>query len=136
MLILGGNRIHQSKSWYYLGPFWTSKVELFAKIVFGYKPLTFFVKNSNQMFDLFYKTLPINTFYVLLAKILHLEKKHVISTPVCLSLLFQENWFIKRGWASREGVCNKKGLVEHIKIFIWERGTCGKEFFPHPRRCN
>ena len=39
-----GSRIHQSKSWYYLGPFQTSKVELFAKIVFGCKPLTFFCK--------------------------------------------------------------------------------------------
>ena len=45
--IVGGSRIHQSKSWYYLGLLQTSKVELFAKIVFGYKPSTFFVKNSN-----------------------------------------------------------------------------------------
>ena len=37
-----GSRIHQTKSWYFLGPFQTSKVELFAEIVFGYKPLTFF----------------------------------------------------------------------------------------------
>ena len=28
--------IHQSKSWYYLGPFQTSRMELLAKIVFGY----------------------------------------------------------------------------------------------------
>ena len=39
--------IHQSKCWYYLGPFQTFKVELFAKISFGYKPSTFFVKISN-----------------------------------------------------------------------------------------
>ena len=32
---------------YYLGSFRTSKAEIFAKIVFGYKPLTFFVKSSN-----------------------------------------------------------------------------------------
>ena len=32
---------------YYLGPCRTSKAEIFAKIVFGYKPLTFFVKSSN-----------------------------------------------------------------------------------------
>ena len=30
-----GNRIHQSKSWYYLGYPQTSKVEFFAEIVFG-----------------------------------------------------------------------------------------------------
>ena len=41
------SRIHQSKSWYYLGPFQTFKVEHSAKIIFGYKPLTFFVKSSN-----------------------------------------------------------------------------------------
>ena len=34
-------------SLYYLGPFQTSKTELFAKIVFRYKPLIFFIKNSN-----------------------------------------------------------------------------------------
>ena len=39
--------IHQSKCWYYLGPFQMFKAELFAKIVFGYKPLTFLVKSSN-----------------------------------------------------------------------------------------
>ena len=32
---------------YYLGAFQTFKVGLFAKIVFGYKPLTFFVKSSS-----------------------------------------------------------------------------------------
>ena len=39
MLIAGRGSIHQSNSWYYLGPFKTSKVELFAKLVVGYKPL-------------------------------------------------------------------------------------------------
>ena len=39
--------IHQIKCWYYLGHFHTLKAELFAKIVFGCKPLTFFVKSSN-----------------------------------------------------------------------------------------
>ena len=47
VLKVGESMIHQSKCWYYLGPFQTFKAELFAKIVFGYKPLTFFVKNSN-----------------------------------------------------------------------------------------
>ena len=35
-----GNRIHQSKSWYYLGHPQTSKMEFFAEIVFGKKLLT------------------------------------------------------------------------------------------------
>ena len=34
VLIVGRSRIHQTKSWYYLGPFQTSKVKLFAKIAF------------------------------------------------------------------------------------------------------
>ena len=46
-LKFGESMIHQSKCWYYLGPFQTFKAELFAKIVFGFKPLTFFVKSSN-----------------------------------------------------------------------------------------
>ena len=46
------------------------------------------------LFHWFHKTLLLSTFYVLLVKILHLEKKHVMCTPVYLSLLFQEkiNW--------------------------------------------
>ena len=50
VLIVGGreSRVHQSKSWYYLGLFQTFKVELLAKIVSGYKPLTFFKKGSNS----------------------------------------------------------------------------------------
>ena len=42
-----GSRIHQTKSLYYLGPSQTSKAEFFEGIIFGYKPLTFFVKSSN-----------------------------------------------------------------------------------------
>ena len=34
-------RIHQGKSWYHVGPFETSKVEHFAKVVFDYNPLRF-----------------------------------------------------------------------------------------------
>ena len=45
VLIVGTIRIYQSKSWYYLRPFHTSKVELFAKIVFDFKSLTFFAKS-------------------------------------------------------------------------------------------
>ena len=54
VLIVWRTRIHQSKCWYYLGPFQDgiSKEELFAKIVFGYKPSTFFVKSSNVDFKL------------------------------------------------------------------------------------
>ena len=36
-----------NESWFYLGPFQIFKVEIFAKIVFGYKSLAFFVKRSN-----------------------------------------------------------------------------------------
>ena len=46
MLIVTGSSILKSKSWYYLEPFQTHKVELFANIVFGYKPITFVVKSS------------------------------------------------------------------------------------------
>ena len=53
------------------------------------------------MFHWFYKGLPINTFYVSLTKIL-LTKYRLISTPVCLSL---------ERWPSRDGGCNKKGVV-------------------------
>ena len=40
-------RIHQSKSWYSLGHSQTCKVDFLAEIVFGCKPLTFFVKGYN-----------------------------------------------------------------------------------------
>ena len=33
-----GSTIHQSKSWYYLGPSQTFKLEFFVEIVFGYQP--------------------------------------------------------------------------------------------------
>ena len=38
------DRIRQSNSWYSLGPSQTSKVDFFAEIFFGCKPLTFLVK--------------------------------------------------------------------------------------------
>ena len=41
VLIVGGSRIHKNKSWYYLGPFETFKIELSTNIVFDYKPSTF-----------------------------------------------------------------------------------------------
>ena len=37
-------RVHQSKTWYSLGPSQTSKVDFFAEIVFGCKSLTLFCK--------------------------------------------------------------------------------------------
>ena len=43
-LIVGGGKIYRSKSWHCLGPPQSSKLELFAKIVFGCYPLTFFCK--------------------------------------------------------------------------------------------
>ena len=46
VLIFGG-MIHQSKSCYSLGPSQTSKVDFFAEIVFGCKPLTFFIQCHN-----------------------------------------------------------------------------------------
>ena len=44
-------------------------------------------------------------------KILRLDKKHVIFTPVCFSSLFQEKmWLIKESWVGRKESCNKKGV--------------------------
>ena len=45
-IFIRGSTIHQTKSWYYLGLLQISKVELFAKIAFGFKSITFFVKSS------------------------------------------------------------------------------------------
>ena len=64
------------------------------EIVFGYKPLMFFVKISKLDVWLVTWDASKNTFYVLLVKILHLGKKHLIYTPVCLSLLFQEKMLL------------------------------------------
>ena len=61
------------------------------------------------MFDWFYKALPINSFFVLLVKILRLEKKQVISAPLRFSLLFQKKiLLIKRAIGGREGSGNNK----------------------------
>ena len=38
-----GCKIHQSKGWYSLRPSRTSKVDFFAELIFGCKPLTFFL---------------------------------------------------------------------------------------------
>ena len=76
MLIAGGNRMHQSKSWYYIGPSQTSKVECFCGNCFRLLAVNFFCKKLQlRMFDKFHKTLPKTLFHVLLVKILHLEKK-------------------------------------------------------------
>ena len=72
-----GSRIHHCKSWYYLGPSQTSKVESFPEIVFGYRPLTFSVKISNLVVWL----VPLDaskkhfSCFVSEVKILYLEKK-------------------------------------------------------------
>ena len=44
VLIIGGNRIHQSKSWYYLGPSQTSKVDFFCGNCFRLLAVNFFCK--------------------------------------------------------------------------------------------
>ena len=44
----GNSKIHQSKSWYHLGSLQTSKTDFSTKIVFGFKPLTFFVKKLQR----------------------------------------------------------------------------------------
>ena len=63
------------------------------------------------MFDWFHKTLPKNTFYVLLEMTLHLEKKYVIPIPVCLTLLLQKMWLIKSGLG---------GKYKNLHLIIWE----------------
>ena len=76
------------------------------------------------MFDQFCKKFPWNNFYVLLAKILHLEKKHVTYTHVCLSLLSQEKmWLIKMGVGRQGGELQWKwvgGIFEKLHL----RGGC------------
>ena len=44
---INGSRVHQSKSWYYLGPFRTSKVGTFCGNCFRLYAFNFFVKGSN-----------------------------------------------------------------------------------------
>ena len=59
------------------------------------------------MFDWFHKALPRNTFTFASEGFVS-WKKRVISTLVCLSLVFQEKmWLIERGLGGQEG--NKKG---------------------------
>ena len=86
----------------------------FAEIVFSYKKLTFLVKVTTLMCDWFHKTLPKHTFAS--------WKKHIISTPVCLTLIFQNkkncDW-LKGDWMDWKGGSNKNGYVEYKKIFIW-----------------
>ena len=94
VLIVGTSRIHQSKSWYYLGPFQTSKVEFFVKIVFGY----IYCLYKKLQFRCFTDSIRRFWCFDVLSVKKHFAywKKYVISTFVCLSLLFQEKmWFIK-----------------------------------------
>ena len=134
VLLVRGSRLHHNNNWYYLGPFQTSKVKLFGKIAFGYKPITFLVKSFNTlMFDWFYKAIPINTFYVLLVKILHPERKHVISSPVGLSLLFQEKlWLSKREGVGLINGNGANGLQFFLRITITSLKNCLStfNFFP------
>ena len=48
------------------------------------------------MFSCLRMALPKKTFYILLVKILNLEKKQVISALVCLSLFFQEKMLLMK----------------------------------------
>ena len=58
---------------------------------------------------------PIKCFYVLLVKILHFAKRHVIFTTACLCLLSRKRCDrLKGGWAEREG-SYKKGSGEIYK---------------------
>ena len=76
------------------------------------------------MFNWLHKRLPKNTFYALLEMILHLEKKHAIPTPLCLTLLFQKKiWLIKGGLLGRNEGCNKKrvsGIYKKFHLIILE----------------
>ena len=48
-------------------------------------------------------------------------KKHVIPTSLCLSLLFKRRCDCLKGEkCGQGGVCNRKGYLEFIKIFIWK----------------
>ena len=67
------------------------------KIIFGFKSLSLFVKSSNLHFRLDPEDASNKHFYVLSVNILHVEKKRVLSTSVCFSLLFQKKmWLNKR----------------------------------------
>ena len=78
-MLIGGRSIIQSKSFYYLGPFQTTKVELLAKIFF-------FGNEALTLFDWFSNTLPI-TLYVLLVMILHLAKKNKKTRSIYICML-------------------------------------------------
>ena len=87
-------------------------LKTFVTSQFNYCPLAWMchsrtinnrINNIHNTINITYIT-TINTLYVLLVKILHLRKKHLISTSVCLSSLFQEKmWLIKRGLGGQGG---------------------------------
>ena len=85
LLIVATSRIDHSKSWCYLGPFQTSQVELFVKIIFAYRLFILFFSLGRSFFSFifvvvvvvgggkgawrgatslhwFHKALPINSF--------------------------------------------------------------------------
>ena len=104
------SRIHHSKSWYSLGLSQTSKLYFFAEIVLGCKPLTFFLKRL----QLRCLTGSIRRFQKLILCFVRDDfaswKKHLISTPVCLTLLFKKKkcYWLKGGWVSRKGAVIKR----------------------------
>ena len=98
--------IHQSKSQYYLGPSQTSMVEFFTEI-FGCKPLIVFLKISNLDMTGSIRCFQ-KHFLFFVSEDFASWKKHVISTPVGLSLLFQDQMgLIKRGLDGQVGACNR-----------------------------
>ena len=92
------SRIHRCKSWYYFGPSQTSKLDFFfAEIVFGWKPLTFFVKKLRCLTGFIRRRFCI------------LKKTRSIYTSI-LEFTFKEKmWLIKNGvgWA-RSSVVMKR----------------------------
>ena len=74
------------------------------------------------MFHWFYKTFPTNTFLYFVNENFAHQKKHVISTPTCLSLLFQEKYRFIYGIyrnlnAHLKGGINKQKWGTWVAIF-------------------
>ena len=89
--------VHQSKCWYYLGAFQTFKAELFAKIVFGYKLLNFFVKISNLDVSLVLEGAS-NKYSMCLVKEHFVNKKALNIYTRMLELTFPGVAFIYQRW--------------------------------------
>ena len=122
--------ILQSKCWYYLGPFQTFKAELFVKIVFRYKALTFSVKTSNLDLSLVLWGAS-NKYFSFFVNEDFVNKKALNICTRMLEFTFPGEdviYYKGDGWAGT-GVVIKKGKVEYIKIFIWEELLINGKFF-------